>query len=78
MPLFEYKCKNEHVISHVVSFDNRKEPQVCSKCGEPSQFEISFCTTFNYSADWATVSSEARSWNRRENHRLGTQNKSYA
>ncbi|MEO1944791.1 MAG: FmdB family zinc ribbon protein [Candidatus Thioglobus sp.] len=78
MPLFEYKCKSNHVSEHIVSFDNREEPQVCPDCGEPSHFKQTFCTNFQYNPEWATIASQRKSWNKRENHRLGTKGRSYA
>jgi len=71
MPLFAYKCKNDHAEDNIVSFSKREEPQVCSECGEPSYFKTTFCTTFHYSEDYSSFASDAVRWKQRENHRLG-------
>jgi hypothetical protein len=78
MPLFSYKCKNNHIEDTIVSFNNREEPQVCSDCGEPSYFKQTFCTNFQYGEDYSSMAADARKWNLRENHRNKTIGKSYA
>jgi hypothetical protein len=78
MPLFSYKCKNNHIEDTIVSFNNREEPQVCSDCGEPSYFKQTFCTNFQYGEDYSSMAADAHKWNLRENHRNKTIGKSYA
>jgi hypothetical protein len=77
MPLFTYKCKNNHAEETIVSYSNREEPQVCSDCGEPSYFKQTFCTNFQYGEDYSSHAADSKRWNLRENKRLGTQGKNY-
>jgi hypothetical protein len=78
MPIFSYKCKNNHIKDTIVSYDNREEPQVCSDCGEPSYFKQTFCTNFQYGDKYESFGADRHRWNLRENHRLGTVGKGYA
>ena len=77
MPLFTYKCKNNHTEETIVSYSNREEPQVCSDCGEPSCFKQTFCTNFQYGEDYSSHAADTHKWNLRENHRNKTQGKNY-
>jgi len=78
MPLFSYKCKNNHTGETVVSYSTREEPQTCSSCGEPSYYNQTFCTNFQYHDDYSSHAADSKRWNLRENHRNKTQGKSYA
>lgn len=77
MPLFTYTCNNNHATSSVVKYDDREEPQVCSDCGEPSYYEQSFCTNFQYGKDYSSFGADRHKWNLRENHRNKTVGKNY-
>jgi len=78
MPIYTYCCKNNHTSDEMTSYTTREEPQVCPECGEPSLYKLTFCTNFKYPTDWGTIASERKSWNLRENHRKGTNGRSYA
>jgi hypothetical protein len=78
MPIFSYKCNNEHVTDNIISYDKREEPQTCSSCGEPSYFKQTFCTNFQYGKDYSSFGADRHKWNLRENKRLGTVGKGYA
>lgn len=71
MPLFSYKCKNNHIEDNIISYDNREEPQVCSDCGEPSYYHQTFCTNIQYAKDYSSYAADTKRWTQRENHRLG-------
>lgn len=78
MPYYEYHCKNNHVNDHIVSYDNREEPQICPDCGEPSYFKQTFCANFQYGEKYSSMAADRHKWNLRENKRLGTVGKGYA
>lgn len=78
MPIFSYKCKNNHTEDTIVSYSKREEPQLCSKCGEPSYFQQTFCTNIQYGNDYSSMAADRHKWNLRENKRLKTVGKSYA
>ena len=78
MPIYKYKCNNEHDYETIVSYNDREEPQVCPDCGEPSYFKQTFCTNFQYGAKYQSFGADRHRWNLRENKRLGTVGKSYA
>lgn len=78
MPIYAYKCNNEHDYETIVSYNNREEPQVCPDCGEPSYFKQTFCTNFQYGDDYNSYAADSKRWNLRENKRLGTRGKGYA
>jgi len=78
MPIYAYKCKNNHAEDNIVSYSQREEPQVCSDCGEPSYYTLSLCTNFQYGEKYESFSANTHRWNMRENKRLKTNGKSYA
>ena len=71
MPLFNYKCKNNHESDHIVKYDSREEPQICPECGESSYFKQTFCTNVQYHKDYNSYAADTKRWTQRENHRLG-------
>jgi hypothetical protein len=77
MPLFTYKCKNNHTEDNIVSYSKREEPQVCPDCGEPSYYELTFCTNFQFGQDYRSFAADTHRWNMRENKRLNTNGKNY-
>ena len=34
MPLYEYKCEQDHVTTQLVSLSLRDDTQICEECGE--------------------------------------------
>ena len=71
MPLWDYKCKDSHVTKEIRKYNEREEPTVCKTCGQPSEFEQTFGTTFIYGKNYDSFTSLNRKWNLRENKRLG-------
>jgi hypothetical protein len=69
MPFYDFECKNNHITETVVSYDKRKEPQVCDECGEPAYYQLSFCTNFQYGSNYSSFAADSHKWNLRENHR---------
>lgn len=37
MPVYEYRCKNNHITEELRPLSKRNEPSVCSDCGEPAK-----------------------------------------
>jgi hypothetical protein len=77
MPIYSYKCDKEHITDTIISYKDREETQICSDCGEPSYFEQTFCTNFQYGKDYSSFGADRHKWNLRENHRNKTAGKSY-
>ena len=42
MPIYDFECKNNHITETVVSYDKRKEPQVCNECEEPAYYQLTY------------------------------------
>jgi len=78
MPYYEYHCKNNHSSDELVKYDDRESPQICPECGEPSFFNQTFCTNFQYGDKYESFGADRHRWNLRENKRLGTVGKGYA
>jgi len=83
MPIYEYKCKNGHTSDHLVSYNDRKNPQACPECKEEAKYTLAFCTNVQYGItesgkNWNTTHELRTRWNQRENKRHGTTGKSYA
>ena len=77
MPIYEFKCDEDHSTETIVSYKNREEPQVCSTCGGQAKFKQTFCTNFQYGTDYKSFGADRHKWNLRENHRNKTRGKNY-
>lgn len=78
MPIWNYKCENEHITEHMCSYDTREEPIECSECGKEANFTQSYCTNFQFGENYESFGADRHRWNLRENKRLGTKGKGYA
>jgi len=78
MPIWVYKCKDDHRTEEIRKYEDREEPAICKTCGEPSQFKQTFEVSFQYGQDYNSISADRHRWNLRENKRLKTRGKSYA
>ena len=83
MPIYQYECSKGHKSDHLVSYNDREEPQVCPDCGKPANYQQVFCTNVQYGIiksgkQWNTTHELRTRWNARENKRLNTKGISYA
>jgi len=64
MPIYEYKCKNEHVFEEMCSMSERTVRKECPECGSKSSWIMAVRST------QPTFGNDDTLWNFRERKRL--------